>query len=97
MLVQLQQRLGQHQVQFVGIGVDEPGAIQDYLKHQPLNYPVLTGSDDTLALTRPLGNPQQGIPFTLVFDGKGHMVLQKLGRIDETELRQAIENAKSKS
>lgn len=90
MLNQLQQTLGERQVRFVGIGVDEPSAILDYTQRQPFHYPVLTGTDQALALTRSLGNPQQGIPFTLVFDAQGHTVLEKLGRMQESELRQAI-------
>ncbi len=95
MMNHLQRNLGDQQVRFVGIGVDEPGAILDFVKHQPFSYPVLTGSDQDLALTRSLGNPQQGIPFTLVFDAKGHTILKKLGRMEESELRQAITAAKA--
>lgn len=90
LLNHVQQDLGEQQVQFVGIGVDEPAALLDFVQHQPFSYPVLSGSDQTLALTRSLGNSQQGIPFTVVFDPRGRAVLQKLGRVEERELRQAI-------
>jgi hypothetical protein len=78
------------QVRFVGIGIDEREALRAYLKLQPMNYPTLVGTQDTLSMTGPYGNAQEGIPFTMVFGRKGEIVLKKLGRIRESELRQAI-------
>jgi len=90
MLKEMQAAWTTDQVRFVGIGIDEPEALRAYLKHQPMNYPMLVGTQDTLVMTGPYGNPQEGIPFTLVFDRNGEIVLKKLGRIQALELRQAI-------
>ncbi len=90
MLKEMQAAWAADQVRFVGIGIDEPEALRAYLKHQPMNYPMLVGTQDTLVMTGPYGNPQEGIPFTLVFDRNGEVVLKKLGRIQASELRQAI-------
>ncbi len=78
------------QVRIVGIGIDEPQALREYLRQQPLGYPVLVGTSDTLQLTKAYGNSQKALPFTLVFDATGHVVLEKLGRLHGNELDQAI-------
>ncbi len=90
MLKQMQTTWPSDQVRFVGIGIDDRQALQTYLKQQPMNYPMLVGTQDTLGLTELYGNVQKGIPFTLIFDRSGHIVLKKLGRIREPELRNAI-------
>lgn len=90
MLRQVQADWPADQVRFVGIGIDEREALQAYLRQQPMNYPMLVGTQDVLDMTAPYGNAQEGIPFTLVFDRSGDIVLKKLGRIQESDLRQAI-------
>jgi thiol-disulfide isomerase/thioredoxin len=89
----LQKSLELQKVRFIGVGIDEPGALRDYLKSHPVSYPVLVGDSTTLALTRPFGNSQQGLPFTLVLDRQGQVVSEKLGRIHEDDLRAAIATA----
>ena len=90
MLKQAQGAWPTDQVRFVGIGIDDREALRAYLKQHPMNYPMLVGNHDTLTMTGPYGNAQEGIPFTLVFGRNGEIVLGKLGRIEEPELRQAI-------
>ncbi len=90
MLKKMQAAWPPDKVRFVGIGIDERQALLAFLKQQPMNYPMLIGTQDTLDLTGPYGNVQGGIPFTLVFDRSSHIVLKKLGRINEPELRNAI-------
>ncbi|MDE1990526.1 MAG: TlpA family protein disulfide reductase [Betaproteobacteria bacterium] len=93
MLKRLQATWPSDRVQFVGIGIDEREAIAAYLQHQPMNYPMLLGTQETLDLTAPYGNAQSGIPFTLVFDPAGQIIMQKLGRVSENELQAAIVTA----
>ena len=90
MLKQTQGAWPADQVRFVGIGIDDREALRSYLKQHPMNYPMLVGNHDTLSMTGPYGNAQEGIPFTLVFGRNGEIVLRKLGRVEEPELRQAI-------
>ncbi|MDE1943285.1 MAG: TlpA family protein disulfide reductase [Betaproteobacteria bacterium] len=93
MLKRLQANWPSDQVRFVGIGIDEREAIATYLQHQPMNYPMLLGTQQTLNLTAPYGNAQSGIPFTLVFDPWGNVIMKKLGRVGESELQTAIVTA----
>ena len=90
MLRQTQAAWPADQVRFVGIGIDDREALRAYLAQQPMNYPMLVGTQDVLGMTGPYGNAQEGIPFTMVFGQNGEIVFKKLGRIQESELRQAI-------
>ncbi|WP_297448649.1 TlpA disulfide reductase family protein [Ferrovum sp.] len=77
-------------VQFVGIAMDTPESVTTFVKTHPLPYPDLIGRDDTLSLTKSLGNAQQGLPMTVLLDSMNQVVWVKLGRLEETELTREL-------
>ncbi len=76
---------------FIGIAMDQPDTVRQFTQKTPLSYPDLIGQDDTLSLTRAWGNAQQGLPMTLLIDAKDHIRWIKLGRLNDTELRAALD------
>lgn len=82
------------QVDFIGIAMDQPDAVKKFTRQLPLSYPSLIGEDDTLALTRALGNAQQGLPMTLLVGADDHIQWVKLGKLNETDLRAALTRLK---
>ncbi len=86
MLVRIYPEWKEKQLQFVGIAMDSPEAVTTFLQAHPVPYPTLIGQDNTLTLTKPLGNAQQGLPMTVLMNSAGHIVWVKLGRLKENEL-----------
>ena len=86
----IQLRLGNQAVQFVGIAIDSPDQVREYIRTMPVSYPVMIGSAATLGITAGLGNASQGLPFTLVLDREGRLISSKLGLMSDDELEEHI-------
>lgn len=74
--------------QVLGLAVDAPSAVREFLKKVPVDLAVglagLTGTD----LSRKLGNSQGGLPFSVAFGASGEIVWRKLGATSLAELQQ---------
>jgi thiol-disulfide isomerase/thioredoxin len=73
--------------QVVGLAIDQPSAVRQFLQRQPLSFPVgLAGLGGT-ELARQLGNERGALPFTVVLDRSGRIVQRKLGQVQEQDLQ----------
>lgn len=80
-------------VLIVGIGIDSPSNIRQFLEKTPVSYPILIGGLDGSALAKQMGNAQGALPYTVIINAKGKSVYTKLGKISEEELKKAINSA----
>ena len=74
----------------VGIAIDQPSAVRRFLAAQPIHYPIALGGLNGNHLGRQLGNESGSLPYTLVLDARGHVMQQKLGRLDPQDLQKWI-------
>lgn len=72
--------------QVVGLAVDQPKAVQSFMQRLPLVFPVGMAGMGGVELSRQLGNPNGGLPFTVVFDGSGRVQHQKIGKVSLSDL-----------
>ena len=72
--------------QVVGLAVDQPNAVQTFMQRLPLRFPVAMAGFGGVELSRTLGNPNGGLPFTVVFDSQGKVQHQKVGRVHQEDL-----------
>jgi thiol-disulfide isomerase/thioredoxin len=77
-------------VEFVGIAIDNQANVAQFLQHLPVNYPILIGEGAAHSLARQLGNPSGALPYTIVLDRDGHIVLSHLGRLPRVTLENAL-------
>jgi thiol-disulfide isomerase/thioredoxin len=80
-------------VLIVGIGIDSPSNIRQFLKKTPVSYPIMIGGLEGSALAKQMGNAQGALPYTVIINAKGKSVYTKLGKISEEELKKAINSA----
>ncbi len=73
--------------QVVGLAVDSPTPVRDFLKRVPVSFPIGLAGMEGSELSRGLGNPSGSLPFTVVLNKEGRVVVQKLGSIDEADLK----------
>lgn len=92
-LDQLQGEFLSQNVLFVGIGIDSPSNIRQFLEMMPVSYPIVIGGLEGSALSKQMGNAQGALPYTIIIDAKGKAISSKLGKISEEELRKAIKSA----
>lgn len=82
-------------VHFVGLGLDERDKLLAFAREFDLPYPTLVAGGFALGQTTKLGNPNRGMPFTLVLDANGQPVAHHVGLISrerlETLIAQALE------
>jgi thiol-disulfide isomerase/thioredoxin len=67
--------------QLLGLAVDQPGVVRDWLKNRPLNYPVGLAAQSGIALGKSLGNTEGGLPFSVLFDPLGNLQQRKVGSV----------------
>jgi hypothetical protein len=73
--------------QVLGLAIDRPDAVRQFLARRPVSYPVgLAGLQGT-ELVRRLGNTEEGLPFTVAIDPAGTIMGRKLGRLDASDLQ----------
>lgn len=74
-------------VAMVGIALDDPAAVGDFLKSHPLGFPVLVESGSIgQALAGRLGDGEGALPFTALVDRHGNVVETRLGPWKEGEI-----------
>jgi thiol-disulfide isomerase/thioredoxin len=73
-------------VEFVGIAVDTPPNVARFLAQVPVAYPILIGEGAASNLARQLGDPSGALPYTIVLDRAGNIVLSHLGRLPRATL-----------
>jgi hypothetical protein len=92
-LEKLQSEFLQQNVLFVGIAVDSPSNVREFLKKTPVSYPIAMGGMNASQIYKALGNTQSALPFTVIINAKGKAIYSKLGKIDEEELKKVIKSA----
>jgi thiol-disulfide isomerase/thioredoxin len=77
-------------VEIVGIAIDNSANVAQFLRRQPVNYPILIGEGAAHNLARQLGNPSGALPYTIVLDRDGNILLSHLGRLPRATLEAAL-------
>lgn len=70
----------------LGLAVDNPRAVREFLKRTPVTYAIAMAGFDGSELARKLGNTQSGLPFTVAFDRRGRIAKTKAGETTAAEL-----------
>ena len=91
-LDKLQKEFLQQNVLFVGIGIDSPSNIREFLEKTPVSYPIVIGGLDGSNISKQMGNSQGALPYTIIINTKGKSVYSKLGKISEEDIKKAIKD-----
>lgn len=72
--------------QVLGIAVDKPEAVMQFLARTPVQYPIAMAGFAGVELTRELGNAKGGLPYTVLIDRRGQVRWSKSGETNAVEL-----------
>lgn len=72
--------------QVVGLAVDGPTPVREFLLKQPLGFAVGLAGLNGVELARSLGNAAGGLPFSVLIDRHGNARERKLGALTEADL-----------
>ncbi|MEY3952386.1 MAG: hypothetical protein RL320_1188 [Pseudomonadota bacterium] len=81
-------------VKVIGIAVDSPSSVREFLQERPVSYPSFTLGASGSELARKLGAPADALPYTVLINEEGDVLKQKMGKITEDELRTWIKELK---
>jgi thiol-disulfide isomerase/thioredoxin len=88
--IDAQTRFGTKGLQFVGIALDNPRQVADFVLEFGVNYPILIGGIQESETLRQLGNPGGGLPYTLVYDRNGKLREKIIGSLDRKRLERLV-------
>lgn len=77
-------------VELIGIAVDNQANVETFLDKTPVTYPMALAGFGGSELAEQLGNTQGGLPFTVVLDEDGNVLMKKAGRIQMSEIKAAL-------
>ena len=72
--------------QVVGLAVDSPTPVREFLARQPMSFLIGLAGLNGIELARSLGNASGALPFSVVFDRSGNAVRTKLGSLHDKDL-----------
>jgi len=75
LFTQLQKTYKNLGLQFIGIAIDDKSAVNDFISElgMPINYPMLIGGDDAIAIAKQYGNEFGVLPYSIIVDRNGHI------------------------
>jgi thiol-disulfide isomerase/thioredoxin len=77
-------------VQVVGVAVDNPDQVQDFVDLYDINFPVVVGQNEAVELGKKMGNRISALPYTAIFDQKGKTLYAQPGKISEETLKRVV-------
>ncbi len=92
-LIELHEAWSDRSVHVVGVAIDDKAKVVDYVDEIGINYPVLVGETDAIALARAYGNQVGALPYTVVLDRQGSIVERHKGEITRDEAEAIIRSA----
>ena len=73
--------------QVLGIAIDQPSAVRQWLQRSPLSFPVVLAGLQGTEMSKSLGNLAGGLPFSVLFSAKGEVIERKLGQLHADDLK----------
>ena len=74
----------------VGIAIDDPGPVRDFVEELGIEYPILVGAADVMATQQAWGNSAGALPYTVLVDQEGIVRWQHLGEVSAEELARTL-------
>jgi peroxiredoxin len=92
MMIKVQHRLAERNVQFIGIAVDDRLTVETFLERTgiKINYPLLIGNDDAIPVAVEYGNETGILPYTVIIDSDGTLRYTHFGLIKREELESKL-------
>ena len=88
--IKLQAKFKDKNLQFIGIAIEDKQPVEQYLKDNPVNYPMLIGGDEAIKLSQQLGNIVNAVPFSLILNQQGQIIHRQPGELSKEKIIEII-------
>lgn len=89
-LVDLQTRYGADGLQVVGIALQKPEELGEFVIEYKMNYPVMAAETPVIEIAESFGNMIGALPYTAIVDRHGTIVYVKAGPVTGAEVEAVI-------
>ena len=89
-LVSLQSLYRDLGFQVIGIALEKPDGLDEFIKQHNMNYPVLAGEEAVIVIAENYGNLVGALPYTAIVDRVGKIVYTKAGPVNQAEVEAII-------
>ena len=72
--------------QVLGLAIDKPSAVVDFLARHPVRFPVAMAGLEGMALSKALGNDHGSLPFSVALGADGTVRNRKIGKVSSQDL-----------
>ena len=86
----LQSQYSDKGLQFLGIALDDPEPVKEFIATHKINYPILMGQDQGTKIAHDLGNLVDTVPFTVIVNKKGQIVKRQMGELTGEQLMEIV-------
>lgn len=90
MFVEMQEKYATTGLQFVGVAIDSPDKVQDFMDTYGINYPMLIGDNDAIEVAKQYGDRYGALPYTVVIDRHGMIQFIQRGEMTREMVTGAI-------
>ncbi len=88
--IELQDRYAAQGLRFIGIAIQDPEPVAEFVAAAGINYPVLVGQAEAIEIAREYGNRVGALPFTVAVDRGGKIVFARGGELDREQAEEII-------
>ena len=81
--------------QVVGLAVDGPTPVREFLQKTPVGFPIGLAGFSGTELARQMGNTTGGLPYTVVLGTAGEVLHRKLGETNLQELQSWVDGVRT--
>ncbi|MCK9396496.1 MAG: TlpA family protein disulfide reductase [Methylobacter sp.] len=84
--IDLQAQYADKGLQFIGIALEDREPVAEYAAATKINYPILLGGDNGIALAQQLGNSIGAVPYTIIVDRQGQIIDRHPGELSKQQI-----------
>ena len=88
--VSLQEKYREQGLQFIGIALQKPEEVREFVAEHEVNYPILAGELEVIQLAEAYGNNIGALPYTVIIDRNGQIAHVKPGILPTEEAENII-------
>ncbi|WP_266157002.1 TlpA family protein disulfide reductase [Dyella silvatica] len=85
-LARMQAKFGDQGTIVVGIAMDKPAAVREFLAAHPVPYPMLLGRLDSPSTSLRFGDAAEVLPYSVLLDGDGRVLERHVGKLTPQQL-----------
>ena len=86
LFISMQEKYGGKGLQIIGVAIDKKQDVENYADFNFINYPVLVGQEEVLAIMKQYGNRLGTLPYSVIIDPQGQVLSRKVGAYKRPEL-----------